>query len=129
GRGVAVGGHDPRRHARDAVEAVFVRVHENDFLDRKGAGEAGDAIHEFGCVGGAAADDNELHSCPSCSVAPTVTFGVSGSAVATWQAAEWLTPSSRVCGSTVSHMSIASGHRARNRQPGWGLITFGGSPR
>ena len=59
----------------------------------------------------------------------TGTPRVSASARATWQAALCSGSSSRNGGVTWWHSSIASGHRQRNRQPGAGSMTLGGSPR
>ena len=48
---------------------------------------------------------------------------------ATWHAALCPGSSSRSGGVTLWHSSIASGQRQRNRQPGVGSTTLGGSPR
>src|SRR5215472_6024209 len=81
--------------------------------------QPGDPVDKLGRVGGSSANDSEFH--PNAFTSVPVW--------ATWQAASWPPAMGSSSGVTVWQMSMASGQRHRNRQPGVGSITLGGSPR
>ena len=115
--GVVVGGHDPGRDRPDHGQPVRVGVDQHQLLDL--GQQPPDPVGELGRVGGSAADHRKLHE---------NAFTSSGLVWATWQAASWPGRISASSGVTCAQVSMASGQRQRNRQPGVGSITWGGSP-
>src|SRR5215469_8722054 len=97
----------------------LIRVDEHKLGDFDLVGQPGDPVHELGRVGRASTNHSEVHP----------NAFTSAPDWATWQAASWPSAMGSSCGVTAWHVSIAIGQRHRNRQPGVGLITFGGSPR
>src|SRR6185437_12881262 len=98
---------------------ALVRVDQHQLADQGGLGEPGYPVDQFRGVGGPAPDDRDLHP----------NARTSAPARATWQAAACCGASSASSGVTWWHSSMASGQRQRNRQPGVGSMTLGGSPR
>src|SRR5258708_3179082 len=116
---MAIAGHDPGGERPDHRQPLGVRIDQNQLGDLDITGEPGDPVNEFRGVGRAAADDSKFHP-KAFTSAPDM---------ATWQATSWPGASCKSSGVTEWQTSMASGQRQRNRQPGVGSITRGGSPR
>src|SRR5258708_37152933 len=115
---MAVAAHDPGRDRADDRQPLLIRVDQDQLGDLDVIGQPGHAVDQLRGVGGPATDDSQLH--PNALTSAPLR--------ATWQAAPW--PAASWLSSAVTwHSSIASGHRQRNRQPGVGSMTRGGSPR
>ncbi len=142
GRLVPVRAHDPRRHRPDHGQPGLVRVDQDQLGDLRR--EPPEPVRELRRVGRPAADNSEFHAA---SRAPPddVRWAAIGTpnahprlvhenaftsapVWATWHATSPV-PSDFSSGVTVAHISIDTGQRGWNRQPGLGSITFGGSPR
>lgn len=59
--GVALPGEDAPGESADEFEPVGGRVDEDQFLDRQGVPQTGEAVDQFGRVGRASADHGQFH--------------------------------------------------------------------
>lgn len=57
---VALLGEDPPGQAADQLQPLGGRVDQHQLGDRQPVAQPGEAVDQFGCVGGAAADDREF---------------------------------------------------------------------
>ncbi len=57
---MALLGEDPPGEAADELQPVRGRVDQDELADRQRVAQPGEAVDEFGSVGGTAADDGEL---------------------------------------------------------------------
>lgn len=60
GGAVALPGEDPAGQAGDQLQPVGGRVDQDEFADREGVPQPGEAVDQLRCVGGTAADDCQL---------------------------------------------------------------------
>ncbi len=115
-----VPGHDPGGERADHRQPLGVRVDQHQLGDLDVTGQPGDPVDELRGVGGAAADNSEFHHENAFTSAPDWRRG---------RRHRDRGRAGRAAGLTAWHVSMASGQRQRNRQPGVGSITCGGSPR
>src|SRR5258708_30988841 len=114
---MAVAAPHPAGTPADEQPPLLIRDAQDQLGYLDVIGQPGHPVDQLRGVGGPATDDSQLH--PNALTSAPLR--------ATWQAASWSAASWLSSGVTW-HSSIASGHRQRNRQPGVGSMTRGGSP-